>query len=104
MGKNIVYLQIVERGLEQSSRGTNSRKGKGKGNVLIDMELTNLKNVFMFNYQEIRRRTLEAKIENLVEKNKEHWRNLQQLQAQFESVNERKKSLDLVCVKKNGKL
>jgi hypothetical protein len=30
----------------------------------------------MFNYQEIRRRTLEAKIENLVEKNKEHWRNL----------------------------
>ncbi len=77
---------------------------KEKENVLIDMVLINLKNVSMFNYEEIRRRTSKAKIKKLVEKNKEHQRNLQQLQAQLENVNERKKSLDLVCVKKDWKI
>jgi hypothetical protein len=41
------------------------------------MELINLKNVSMLNYKEIKRRTSKAKIEKLVEKNKEHKRNLQ---------------------------
>jgi hypothetical protein len=45
---------------------------KEKENVLIDMVLINLKNVSMFNYEEIRRRTSKAKIKKLVEKNKEH--------------------------------
>jgi hypothetical protein len=40
---------------------------KENENVLIDMELINLKNVFMFNYEEIRRIS-DAKIEKLVEK------------------------------------
>jgi hypothetical protein len=35
-----------------------------------------------------------------VEKNKEHQKNLDQLQAQLESANERKFFLDLVYVKK----
>ncbi len=46
---------------------------------MIDMELINLKNVSMFNFEEIRRRITKAKIKKLVEKNKEHWKNLQQL-------------------------
>ncbi len=77
---------------------------KEKENVLIDMELINLKNVSMLNYEEIKRRTSKAKIEKLVEKNKEHKRNLQQLQAQLESANERKKSVDPICVKKDWKI
>jgi hypothetical protein len=39
------------------------------------MELINLKNASMFNFEEIRRRTSVAKIEKLVRKNKEHRRN-----------------------------
>lgn len=73
---------------------------KKRENVLIDMELINLKNASMFNFEEIRRRTSVAKIEKLVGKNKEHRRNPKQLQAQLESANERKKSLDPICVKK----
>ncbi len=52
---------------------------KKRENVLIDMELINLKNASMFNFEEIRRRTSVAKIEKLVGKNKEHRRNPKQL-------------------------
>jgi len=50
-----------------------------KENVLTNLELINLKNVSMFKPKEIRKRTIEAGIEKLVEKNKEHQRNLKQL-------------------------
>ncbi len=76
------------------------KENKQKEKVLTNLKLINLKSASMFNFEEIKKITTEAKIEKLVEKNKEHQRNLQQLQAQIESANERKKSLDLVCVKK----
>ncbi len=40
---------------------TLTKEKKEKENVLIDLELVNLKNVSMLNYEEIRRRALEAK-------------------------------------------
>jgi len=76
-----------------------TQENKEKENELIDMELINLKNVSMFNFEEIRR-TIQVEIEKLMEKNKKHYRNLQQLQAQLEIANERKKSLYSIYVKK----
>ncbi len=43
-----------------------------KENVPTNLELINLKNVYMFNCKEIKRRLTKAKIEKLVEKSKEH--------------------------------
>jgi pyruvate/2-oxoglutarate/acetoin dehydrogenase E1 component len=39
-----------------------TQKKKEKENVMIDMELINLKNVSMLNFEEIRRRITKAKI------------------------------------------
>jgi hypothetical protein len=47
-----------------------------KDNVLIDLELMNLKNVFLLNYEKLRRRTTKVKKEKLVEENKEYQRSL----------------------------
>ncbi len=77
-----------------------TKKKKKKENVLIDLELINLKNVSLLNFKELRRRIAKAKIQKLVEANKEHQRNLQQLQAQLEITNEKRKSLDPIGVKK----
>ncbi len=52
-----------------------------KENVLTDLELVNLKNVFLLNYEKLRRRTIKVEKQKLVEVNKEYQRNLQQLQA-----------------------
>ncbi len=49
-----------------------TQKKKDKENVLIDMEMINLKNVSMLNFEEIKRRIIEVDIEKMVEKNKEH--------------------------------
>jgi hypothetical protein len=49
-----------------------TQEKKEKENVLIDMELINLNNVSMFNYEEIKRKTIEADIEKMAKKNKEH--------------------------------
>ncbi len=60
-----------------------------KDNVLIDLELMNLKNVFLLNYEKLRRRTTKVKKEKLVEENKEYQRSLQQLQAQSQTANQK---------------
>ncbi len=51
------------------------KEKKDKENILIDPELINFKSVSLFNSEKIRTTTW-AKIERLVEKNKEHQRNL----------------------------
>jgi len=47
-----------------------------KDNVLIDLELMNLKNVFLLNYEKLRRRTTKVEKKKLVEENKEYQRSL----------------------------
>ncbi len=47
------------------------------------LELVNMKNVFLLQYKELRRKTIEAKKEKLLEE-KEYQINLQHLQAQLE--------------------
>jgi hypothetical protein len=59
-----------------------------------------LKSVFPFDFEEFTTNTVEVEIEKLVETNREHQKNLQQLQAQLESVNEKRKNLKPICVKK----
>jgi hypothetical protein len=54
---------------------------KEKENVLINLELMNMNNASLLNYEEFRRRTIEVEKKKLVEENKEYKRNLQQLQA-----------------------
>jgi hypothetical protein len=56
------------------------KEKKDKENILIDLELINLKSVFLLDFEEIKT-TTRAEIEKLMENNKEHQRNLQQLQA-----------------------
>ncbi len=48
---------------------------------MIDLKLINLKSVYLFNYEKFRRKITKEKIKKLVETNKEHHRNLQQLQT-----------------------
>jgi hypothetical protein len=43
-----------------------------KENILTNLELINLKNASMFNYEEIRRTTIKVEIKELMEKKKEH--------------------------------
>ncbi len=50
-------------------------------NVLLDLELMNLMSVFLLNFEELKRKTIEVEKEKLMEVNKEYERNLQQLQA-----------------------
>ncbi len=64
------------------------------------MELINLKSVSLLNFEKLKKKLIEAEIKKLVEANNEHQRNLQQLQAQLETTNEKRKSLDQVDVKK----
>jgi hypothetical protein len=45
-----------------------TQEKKEKENVMINIELINLKNAFMFNFEEIRRMITKAKIKKLVEK------------------------------------
>jgi hypothetical protein len=50
---------------------------KEKENVLTYLDLINLNSAFLFNFEKIIRTTIKPKIEKLVEKNKEHQKNLQ---------------------------
>jgi len=52
------------------------KEKKKKENVLIDLELVNLKNASLLNSKKLRRRTIEVEKENLVEENKEYQKNL----------------------------
>jgi hypothetical protein len=53
-----------------------TKEKKEKANVLIDLKLINMKNVSLFEFEELRRSTTKVEIEKLVEANKEHQRNL----------------------------
>jgi hypothetical protein len=48
-----------------------------KENVLINLELMNLKNVHLFNSKKLKRRITKVEKKKLVEENKEYQRNLQ---------------------------
>jgi len=50
------------------------KEKKEKENVLTDLELMNLKNVFLFNFEELKR-TSKVEKKKLVEANKESERN-----------------------------
>jgi hypothetical protein len=52
------------------------KENKEKENVLIDLELVNLKNASLLNSKKLRRKIIEVEKENLVEENKEYQKNL----------------------------
>ncbi len=58
---------------------TLTKEKKENDNVLIDLELMNLKNVSLLNCEELKINTTEVEKEKLVEVNKEYQKNLQQL-------------------------
>jgi hypothetical protein len=49
-----------------------TKEKKEKENVLIDLEVVNLKNASLLNSEEFKRKTVEAKKEKLVKENKEY--------------------------------
>ncbi len=52
------------------------KEKKEKENVLIDLDLVNLKNASLLNSKKLRRKTIKVEKENLVEENKEYQKNL----------------------------
>jgi len=54
-------------------------KENEKENVIIDLELINLKNVFLLESKELRRNIIEVEIKQLMEDKKEYQRTLQHL-------------------------
>jgi hypothetical protein len=56
-------------------------KEKEKENVMTNLELINLKNVFLLESRELKKKTTKAKREKLMEDKKEYQRTLQHLQA-----------------------
>ncbi len=58
-----------------------------------------MKNVFLLQFEEFKRKTTEVEREQFME-NKEYQRTLQHLQTQLERAKEENKSLDLVDIKK----
>ncbi len=54
-----------------------TKEKKEKDNVLIDLELMNLRNVSLLNYEELKTNTTKVEKEKLVEVNKEYQKNLQ---------------------------
>jgi hypothetical protein len=52
------------------------KKKKEKENVLIDLELINLKNVSLLYFEELRKKTVEVEKRRLVEYNKEYKKTL----------------------------
>jgi intein/homing endonuclease len=55
------------------------KEKKEEDNVLTYLELVNLKNASLLNFEELKRKTAEVKEKKLVEENKEYQKNLQQL-------------------------
>jgi hypothetical protein len=62
-----------------------NKKKKEKPNVLTNLELINLKSVFLLPSKELRRKTTKVEKEKLMEDN-EYQKILQQLQAQLEKA------------------
>jgi len=76
-----------------------SIKEKEKENVLTDLELMNLKNVSLLDFEVLRRRTTEAKKKKLVDIIRSI-RGIYSNCMHSLTTNEQKKNLDLVGVKK----
>ncbi len=76
-----------------------TKEKKLKENVLTNLELTNLKNVSLLQFEKLRRKTTKVEREQLMEDN-EYQRTLQHLQTQLERAQEQRKSLDLANIKK----
>jgi len=55
------------------------KEKKEKENVLIGLELMNLKNIFLLNFKKLKIRITKVGKKKLAEENKEYRRNLQQL-------------------------
>jgi hypothetical protein len=53
-----------------------AKEKKEKGNVLTNLELVNLKNASMLNFEKLRKRIAKVEKEKLVEENKEYQRNI----------------------------
>jgi hypothetical protein len=51
---------------------TLTKEKKEKENVLIDLELVNLKNVFLLQFEKLRRKTTKVEKEKLMEEKKEY--------------------------------
>ncbi len=49
-----------------------TKEKKEKDNVLIDLEFINLKNVFLFQFEEVRKKIVEVEKEQLMENKKEY--------------------------------
>ncbi len=76
MDKTIFIYKKQKEALNYQVQALTKEK-KENENVSIHLELINFKSASMLNYEKIRRRTIEAEIKKkLVEKNKEHQRNL----------------------------
>jgi len=58
-----------------------TKEKKEKENALIDLELINIKNVFLLQFEEFRRKTTKAERKQLMEDNKEYQKTLQHLQV-----------------------
>ncbi len=67
---------------------------------MTNLELINLKNVFLLQFEELKRKTIEAEREQLMEDKKKYQRILQHLQAQLEKAHEQRKILDPTSIKK----
>ncbi len=77
-----------------------TKENKEKENILINLELINLKNVFLLQFEEFKRKTLEVEKKQFMEDKKEYHKTLRHLQAQLERAKEQNKSLDLIGIKK----
>ncbi len=63
MGKDIVPYKKQQEALDGWVKALTKEK-KEKDNVLIDLELMNLKSVSMLNYEELRRRIIKVEKRN----------------------------------------
>ncbi len=69
----------------------------------MDLELVNIKNVSLLQFEKFRRKSTKAKKKKLMEDKKEYQKNLQHLHSQLEMAYEQRKSLDPTSVKKKLK-
>ncbi len=58
-----------------------TKEKKEKKNLLTNLELVNMNNASMLQYEELRKKTIEVEREKLMEEKKEYRRILQHLQA-----------------------
>ncbi len=77
--KALFLLKKQQEALDSQVKALTEKK-KEKDNVLIDLELINLKNVFLLQFEELRKKTTEVKREKLMEDKKEYQKTITQLE------------------------